>query len=50
MFGDPKAAEPALAALPMSELSRRRATVAAELQQAEARWLEAVEQLERQAA
>jgi len=47
---DPKVADPALATLPMSELSRRRAKVAAELEQAEARWLAASEQLEREAA
>ncbi len=40
----------ALAALPMSELSRRRARLADELVRAEARWLEANEELERQAA
>ena len=34
----------------MSELSRRRAEVAAELEAAEARWLEASEQLEKAAA
>ena len=47
---DPKTATPDLAALPMSELSRRRAALAAELAEAEARWLEASEQLERAAA
>lgn len=36
--------------LPMSELSRRRAQVAAELEAAEAKWLEVNEQLERLAA
>ena len=47
---DPAKAEPKLAALPMSELSRRRATLAAELEAAEARWMEAAELLERAAA
>ena len=39
-----------LASLPMSELSRRRAKIAAELKAAEARWIEASEQLESIAA
>jgi ATP-binding cassette subfamily F protein 3 len=47
---DPAGADPKLAALPMSELSRRRAKLAAELEQAEARWLEASEQAEQLAA
>ena len=47
---DPTAADPELAALPMSELSRRRAKIAAELKAAELRWLEASEQLEAVAA
>jgi ATP-binding cassette subfamily F protein 3 len=47
---DPTSAEPELASLPMSELSRRRAKLAAELQAAEARWVEASEQLESIAA
>ena len=47
---DPSSASPDLAALPMTELSRRRARLAAELEAAEARWLEASEQLERAAA
>ncbi|MEO6226220.1 MAG: ABC-F family ATP-binding cassette domain-containing protein [Sphingomicrobium sp.] len=42
--------DPKLASLPMSELSRRRTQLAAELALAEARWLEVSEQLERQAA
>ncbi|HUP67029.1 MAG TPA: ABC-F family ATP-binding cassette domain-containing protein [Sphingomicrobium sp.] len=42
--------DPQLASLPMSELSRRRAQVAADLAHAEAHWLEVSEQLERQAA
>ena len=46
----PAGADPALAALPMSELVRRRAELAAELAAAEARWLEASETLERLAA
>ena len=47
---DPSGADPKLASLPMSELSRQRAKVAAELALAEARWLEVSEQLESQAA
>jgi ATP-binding cassette subfamily F protein 3 len=47
---DPAGAEPHLALLPMSELSRRRAKLGAELALAEARWLEASEQLESLAA
>ncbi|MFC7535875.1 ABC-F family ATP-binding cassette domain-containing protein [Sphingomonas sp. GCM10030256] len=47
---DPSAADPQLASLPMSELSRRRAKLAADLALAEARWLQASEQLESQAA
>ncbi len=47
---DPAGAEPNLALLPMSELSRRRAKLGAELALAEARWLEASEQLESLAA
>ncbi|WP_116091956.1 ABC-F family ATP-binding cassette domain-containing protein [Sphingomonas crusticola] len=47
---DPKQAEPKLAQLAMSDLMKRRADVAAALEQAEARWMEASEQLERQAA
>ncbi|MES2137844.1 MAG: ABC-F family ATP-binding cassette domain-containing protein [Pseudomonadota bacterium] len=43
---DPSKAEPELAQLPISELSRRRAKVAAELEAAEARWLEISERLE----
>ena len=43
---DPSAAKPELAKLPMSELSKRRAQVAAELEAAEARWLEVSERLE----
>ena len=46
---DPASAGPELAALDMSELSQRRARLAAELEIAEARWLEASEQLERAA-
>ncbi len=46
---DPASAEPELASLDMNELSRRRAQLAAELEIAEARWLEASEQLERAA-
>jgi ATP-binding cassette subfamily F protein 3 len=47
---DPGGADPKLASLPMSELSRQRAQLAAELAQAERRWLEATEQMEQQAA
>ena len=47
---DPESAPSELANLPMSELSRRRAKIAAELEAAEARWIEASEQLERAAA
>ena len=47
---DPAGAEPDLASLPMSELSRRRASLAADLEEAEARWLEVSEQLEQLAA
>ena len=46
---DPAGAAPDLAALPMTELGRRRAKLAAELEAAEARWLEASEKLERAA-
>ena len=47
---DPAGAEPELASLPMTELSRRRAKLAADLEEAEARWLEVSEQLEQLAA
>ena len=47
---DPASAEPALRALTMGELARRRADVARELERAEQRWLAASEQLERQSA
>jgi ATP-binding cassette subfamily F protein 3 len=47
---DPASASPELTSLPMSELSRRRAKIAAEIEAAEARWLEAGEQLEKAAA
>ncbi|URD61333.1 ATP-binding cassette domain-containing protein [Sphingomonas sp. KRR8] len=47
---DPKGADPALASLSMGELTRRRARIAEELAKAEARWLEASEQLEQEAA
>jgi ATP-binding cassette subfamily F protein 3 len=47
---DPGAAPPELRSLPMSELSRRRAKVASDLEIAEARWLDANEQLEKLAA
>jgi len=47
---DPAAAEPTLAALPIGELAQRRAAIAAELEAAEARWLEIAEQLEQAAA
>jgi ATP-binding cassette, subfamily F, member 3 len=47
---DPTNAAKEFANLPMSELSRRRAQVAAELEAAEAKWLEVNEQLEQLAA
>jgi len=47
---DPEGAEPSLAALPIGELAQRRAAIAAELEAAEARWLEVSEQLEKAAA
>jgi ATP-binding cassette subfamily F protein 3 len=47
---DPKGADPKLGLLPISELSRRRAKLAAELALAEARWVNASEQLESLAA
>ena len=47
---DPGSAEPEFASLSMTELSRRRAKLAARLQEAEARWLEVSEQLELLAA
>jgi len=47
---DPASAAPELRSVPMSELSRRRAKVAAELEAAEARWLAANEELEKLAA
>ncbi len=46
---DPTSAEPELASLPMTELSRRRAEVAVELAATEARWIEASERLEQAA-
>ncbi len=46
---DPASAPSELTNLPMSELSRRRARIAAELEAAETRWLEASEQLEKAA-
>jgi ATP-binding cassette subfamily F protein 3 len=47
---DPSSAAPELAALPMSELASRRARLAADLEAAEARWVEAAERLEQAAA
>jgi ATP-binding cassette subfamily F protein 3 len=47
---DPASAQPELTRLPMSELSRRRAKIAAELEAAETRWLQASEQLDKVAA
>ncbi|WP_308517607.1 ABC-F family ATP-binding cassette domain-containing protein [Sphingomonas flavescens] len=47
---DPASAPAELGKLPMSELSRRRAEIAAKLEAAEARWIEANEQLETLAA
>jgi ATP-binding cassette subfamily F protein 3 len=49
-MSNPHNSDPKLACLSMSELSRRRAQLAAELAHAETRWLEASELLERQAA
>ncbi|MCL6682758.1 ABC-F family ATP-binding cassette domain-containing protein [Sphingomonas alba] len=49
-MANPAAAEPTLASLPISELSRRRAQAAADLEAAEARWLEISEQLDQLAA
>ena len=46
---DPASAPSELTSLPMSELSRRPAKLAADLESAEARWLEATEQLEKAA-
>lgn len=46
---DPAVAEPESAALPMSVLASRRAKIAADLEAAEARWIEASEQLEKAA-
>ena len=43
---DPKQAEPALAKLAMSDLMKRRADVAAALEAAEVKWMEASERLE----
>src|SRR4051812_37979178 len=47
---DPSNAPAEFVNMPMSELSKRRAQLASDLQAAEARWLEANEQLERLAA
>jgi ATP-binding cassette subfamily F protein 3 len=47
---DPASADAGLASLPMSELISRRAKLSAELESAEARWLEVSEQLELRAA
>ena len=47
---DPSKATPTLAKLTMTELMKRRAEVDAALQEAEARWIEASEQLEQAAA
>jgi ATP-binding cassette subfamily F protein 3 len=47
---DPSGAAPQYARLSMSELSQRRAKVAAALEEAEARWMELAEKLEREAA
>ena len=46
---DPANAPSEFTNLPMSELSKRRARIAAELEAAETRWLEASEQLEKAA-
>jgi ATP-binding cassette subfamily F protein 3 len=47
---DPSGADPQFARLSMSELSQRRAKVAAALEEAEARWMALAEKLEREAA
>jgi ATP-binding cassette subfamily F protein 3 len=47
---DPAAAQPELKALTIGELSRRRAGLTEQLEQAERRWLAASERLERQSA
>ncbi len=47
---DPSGAAPQYARLSMSELSQRRAKVAAALEEAEARWMALAEKLEREAA
>jgi len=47
---DPAAATPELSALAAGDLAKRRAVMALELEAAEARWLEASENLEQQAA
>jgi ATP-binding cassette, subfamily F, member 3 len=47
---DPANAPSEFANIPMRELSKRRAEVASQLEAAEARWLEANEQLEKIAA
>jgi ATP-binding cassette subfamily F protein 3 len=47
---DPSGAAPQFARLSMSELSQRRARIAAELEAAEARWMALAEKLEREAA
>ncbi|GAA4008044.1 ABC-F family ATP-binding cassette domain-containing protein [Sphingomonas humi] len=47
---DPSGAEPQFAKLSMSELSKRRAKVAAALEEAEARWMALAEKLEREPA
>jgi ATP-binding cassette subfamily F protein 3 len=49
-MADPAAAEPALAALTMGELVRRRAEITRQLESAEERWLAASERLAIQAA
>ena len=47
---DPASADPSVRDLPMSELSRRHGKVVAQLEAAEAKWMEAVEALEETAA
>jgi ATP-binding cassette, subfamily F, member 3 len=49
-LADPTRADPTLATLPISELSKRRAALAAALLESEAQWLETAEQLDMQAA
>ncbi|HEY0115529.1 MAG TPA: ABC transporter ATP-binding protein, partial [Allosphingosinicella sp.] len=47
---DPGSAEPDLASLPMGDLMKRRARIEAQIEAAEAAWLDASEMLDRLAA